>query len=75
MANPFCHIELQSSNTDASKKFYGELFGWELEDIPIGDSIYTNLHDDQSWRRDGRWYYPQYGSRGDTAPLARLCAG
>ena len=41
MANPFCHIELQSSNTDASKKFYGELFDWELEDIPTGDSIYT----------------------------------
>ena len=41
MANPFCHIELHSNNTDESKKFYGELFGWELEDMPAGDSTYT----------------------------------
>jgi predicted enzyme related to lactoylglutathione lyase len=34
MANPFVHVELNSTDVGKSKAFYGNLFGWKLEDIP-----------------------------------------
>lgn len=39
MANPFVHIELHTQDPEKAKKFYGELFDWELEDVP--DMNYT----------------------------------
>lgn len=38
MANDFCHMDLQTTDPEAAKKFYGELFSWELEkmDMPGG---------------------------------------
>lgn len=41
MANPFVHIELHTDDTDEAKGFYSGLFGWQLEDVPMGDSTYT----------------------------------
>ena len=44
MANPFCHVELSSTNLGTSKEFYGSLFDWKLEDIPMGpDMSYTMI--------------------------------
>jgi predicted enzyme related to lactoylglutathione lyase len=34
MANPFVHVELQTRDTEKSKKFYESLFDWKLEQIP-----------------------------------------
>ena len=34
MANPFVHVELNSTDVGKSKAFYGKLFDWKLEDIP-----------------------------------------
>jgi uncharacterized protein len=34
MANPFVHVELNSTDVAKSKAFYGKLFDWKLEDIP-----------------------------------------
>jgi len=40
----FCWIELATTDGPAAKKFYGELFGWEAQDSPIGsDMVYTML--------------------------------
>jgi uncharacterized protein len=36
MANPFVHVELNSTDVNAAKSFYGALFGWSLEDVPMG---------------------------------------
>lgn len=36
MANPFVHIELNTTDIDKSKDFYGKLFAWKLEDVPMG---------------------------------------
>jgi hypothetical protein len=34
--------ELATSDADAAKAFYGEIFGWDFEDNPIGDGqVYT----------------------------------
>jgi predicted enzyme related to lactoylglutathione lyase len=34
MANPFVHVELNTSNPEAAKQFYSKLFQWQLEDMP-----------------------------------------
>ena len=34
MANPFVHVELNTTDVDKAKEFYGQLFDWKLEDMP-----------------------------------------
>jgi uncharacterized protein len=34
MANPFAHVELNTSDPEKAKAFYSQLFQWNLEDIP-----------------------------------------
>jgi uncharacterized protein len=36
MANPFVHVELNTTDLSAAKSFYGGLFGWTLSDVPAG---------------------------------------
>lgn len=43
MANPFIHIELQTSDTHKAKKFYGSLFGWQIEAIPGMDYMIIDV--------------------------------
>lgn len=40
----FCWTELATSDAQGAKGFYGSLFGWEGQDIPVGDEgTYTLL--------------------------------
>src|SRR5467141_4330117 len=41
MGNPFVHVELMSNDVGKAKSFFGKLFDWKLEDMPMGDSNYT----------------------------------
>jgi len=42
MANPFVHIELNTTDVDKSKAFYTALFDWELGEMPMpGGTYYT----------------------------------
>ena len=34
MANPFVHVELNTTDLGKAKEFYGKLFDWKLEDVP-----------------------------------------
>ena len=43
MGNPFVHVELMSTDVDKAKAFYGKLFDWQLEDMPMGDMTYTMI--------------------------------
>ncbi len=43
MANPFVHIELITQDVVRSKKFYGGMFDWKLEDIPGMDYTMINV--------------------------------
>ena len=43
MANPFVHVELNTTDVGKAKAFYGKLFAWTLEDIPMGNDTYTML--------------------------------
>ena len=40
----FCWVELGTSDNEAAKNFYTQLFGWEADDHPMGpDGVYTIL--------------------------------
>jgi predicted enzyme related to lactoylglutathione lyase len=49
MGNPFVHIELNSTDQARAKEFYGQLFDWEMKDIPLPGSspeaneVYTTI--------------------------------
>ena len=44
MANPFVHVELNTTDVDKAKAFYGRLFDWTLEDVAMGpDGHYTMI--------------------------------
>jgi predicted enzyme related to lactoylglutathione lyase len=41
MGNPFVHVELMSTDVGKAKSFYGKLFDWQLEDMPMSEMTYT----------------------------------
>jgi len=44
MANPFVHCELATTDVAKAKAFYGKLFDWKLEDVPMdGGYTYTMI--------------------------------
>jgi predicted enzyme related to lactoylglutathione lyase len=43
MANPFVHVELNTTDLNKAKTFYGKLFDWKLEDMPMGADSYTMI--------------------------------
>ena len=44
MANPFVHVELNTTDPDKAKAFYGNLFAWTLEDMQMGPGMtYTMI--------------------------------
>ncbi len=40
MDNDFCHIELTTDDTGKAREFYGALFTWKFQDMPMGESSY-----------------------------------
>lgn len=46
MANPFVHVELNTSDPQKAKAFYSKLFEWKLEEMPnpaVPDAAYTMI--------------------------------
>jgi predicted enzyme related to lactoylglutathione lyase len=43
MANPFVHVELNTTDVGKAKNFYGKLFDWNLEDVPMPGGAYTMI--------------------------------
>ncbi len=39
MANPFCHVELASTDVAKSKTFYSTLFDWKISDMDMGGGM------------------------------------
>lgn len=39
----FSWTDLTTTDQDAAKAFYGGLFGWEAEDMPVGEDIYYSM--------------------------------
>ena len=44
MANPFVHCELETNDVAKAKNFYGKLFDWKMEDMPMPDGTYTIIN-------------------------------
>jgi len=47
MGNPFVHVELNTTDVAKAKGFYGKLFDWKLEDVPMPDGVYTLISVDK----------------------------
>ncbi|MBV8201123.1 MAG: VOC family protein [Acidobacteria bacterium] len=48
MGNAFVHVELSTTDVGKAKDFYGKLFAWNLEDVPMGpDDTYTMIKVDK----------------------------
>ena len=43
MANPFVHVELETSDLAKAQGFYTKLFDWQLEDMKMGDGSTYSL--------------------------------
>jgi len=43
VANPFCHVELNTTDVKKAKDFYRKLFDWKLEDMPSPGGDYTMI--------------------------------
>jgi predicted enzyme related to lactoylglutathione lyase len=43
MGNPFVHVELASTDVGKAKDFYGKLFDWQLDDVPMEGGSYTMI--------------------------------
>ena len=43
MANPFVHVELNTTDVSKAKSFYGALFNWTLEDMAMPGGSYTMI--------------------------------
>ena len=37
------HFEIPADDVDRAKKFYGSVFGWELQTMPMGNGEYTSV--------------------------------
>jgi len=44
MPNAFVHVELNTTDVEKAKAFYGKLFEWKLEDVPMGGMTYTMIN-------------------------------
>jgi uncharacterized protein len=63
----FSYVDLATTDAEGAKAFYGGLFGWEFEDLPVPDSPpYTMA------RIGGRTVAALYAKRDDEAPPAWL---
>ena len=44
MGNQFVHVELNTTDVEKAKTFYGQLFDWKLQDVEMGPSgTYTMI--------------------------------
>lgn len=44
MANPFVHVELNTTDPARAKAFYGQLFDWKLDDMDMDGFTYTTIN-------------------------------
>ncbi len=48
MANPFVWVELHTKEAEKAKRFYGELVGWQTQDIGEGARKYAMIMGDEN---------------------------
>ena len=77
MANAFVHVELNTTDLDKAKKFYGQLFDWKLKDEEMGPTgRYTMIDPGRMARTMSS--VTSFGARApgtSTAPITRSASG
>ena len=62
MANPFVHVELNTTDPAKAKTFYGQLFDWKMEDMDMGpQGKYTMINPGEG-TGGGLWKNPVPGA-------------
>lgn len=62
MANPFVHVELNTTDVPKAKTFYSKLFDWKLEDLPMGPQSYTMIDVGGDGTGGGMMQHPMPGA-------------
>ena len=55
----WCHIEIPSADPGKSKAFYGDVFGWTFQDVPLGEGTYTLYMTGDGGIGGGIWNPPE----------------
>jgi uncharacterized protein len=62
MANPFVHVELNTTDIGRAKSFYGSLFGWQLRDEDMGQGVTYTMIDVGEGTGGGMMTHPMPGA-------------
>ena len=68
MANPFVHVELNTTDLGAAKAFYQALFGWKLEDVDVGGGMNYTMIDVGEGTGGGMMTHPMPGAPSSWLP-------
>ena len=70
MANPFVHIELNTTDVPAAKSFYQSLFSWKLQDMDMGEGFTYTMIDVGEGTGGGMMKHPCPGAPSTWIPYA-----
>ncbi|MEO6805671.1 MAG: VOC family protein [Edaphobacter sp.] len=63
MANPFCHMELDTTDPAKAKAFYSALFDWKITDMDMGGGmIYSTFKPSNDSPGGGMMQHPMPGA-------------
>ena len=63
MANPFCHVELASTDIAKAKTFYSNFFDWKISDMDMGGGmIYSTFRPTDDSPGGGMMQHPIPGA-------------
>lgn len=62
MANPFVHVELNTTDPHKAKGFYGQLFDWKMEDMDMGPGGTYTMINPGDGTGGGLWKNPVPGA-------------
>jgi uncharacterized protein len=69
MANPFCHVELASTDIAKAKTFYTTLFDWKTTDMEMGGGMtYTTFKPTDDSPGGGMMQHPMPGAPSSWLP-------
>jgi predicted enzyme related to lactoylglutathione lyase len=69
MANPFCHVELASTDATKAKTFYTSLFDWKTNDMDMGGGmVYTTFRPTDDSPGGGMMQHPIPGAPSSWLP-------
>jgi uncharacterized protein len=62
MANPFVHVELNTTDLAAAKSFYQSLFQWKLDDADMGGGMHYTMINVGEGTGGGMMMHPMPGA-------------